>query len=84
MTKLKRTVSRETHGTIYSQGKHRSVVVSIEPPNVLGFRLKGTRTTYYLTSDGCYLAAVQATLAAEKRDRSKPGPKRRTVARGVI
>lgn len=84
MTKLKRTVRRETHGTVYSQGKHREVIVSIEPPNVLGFRLKGTRRTYYLTSDGCYLVAVKAALLAEKRERSKSHPPRRTVARGVV
>ncbi len=66
MTKLKQIVRRETFGTIYSQGKDREVIVSLEPPNVIGFRLKGTQQTYYLTSDGCYMAAVKAALATEK------------------
>ncbi len=67
MTKLKQIVQRETFGTVFSQGKDREVIVSLEPPNVIGFRLKGTRQTYYLTSDGCYMAAVKAAIALDKR-----------------
>ncbi|MHA2279686.1 MAG: hypothetical protein ACXAC5_02165 [Promethearchaeota archaeon] len=71
MTKVKKPVRRETHGGVFSQGKLRPVIVSVEPPNVIGFRLKGTRRTYYLTAEGCYLKAVQAAIAAEKREKAK-------------
>ncbi len=63
MTKLTRVVERETLGTIYSQGKEREVIVSLSPPNVIGFRLKGTHQVYYLTSDGCFMAALKADIA---------------------
>jgi hypothetical protein len=71
MTKITKPVRRETLGTVYEQGKHRPVIVSIEPPNVIGFRLKGTRRTYRLTTDALYLNAVQAHVAAEKREQMK-------------
>lgn len=71
MTKVKKKLCRETHGGVFSQGKIRPVIVSLEPPNVIGFRLKGTHRTYYLTAEGLYIKAVQATLAAEKREKAK-------------
>jgi hypothetical protein len=71
MTKISRPTIRETYGTVFSAGKLRPVIVSIRPPNVIGFRLKGTRRTYYLTSDGLYVQAVRAELSAGKRERAK-------------
>jgi hypothetical protein len=70
-TVIKQRVIRETHGTVFSQGEDRAVIVSIEPPNVLGFRLKGTRQTYYLTADGLFLQALRVYVDAEKRERAK-------------
>lgn len=73
MTKVKKPIYRETlvgtKGGIFSAGKTRPVIVSIEPPNVLGFRLKGTRKTVYLTAEGCFLQALKLQLAAEKREK---------------
>jgi uncharacterized ParB-like nuclease family protein len=84
-TKCTRPVYRETHGGIYDRGKTRPVIVSVEPPNVIGFRLKGCRKTYYLTAEGCFMKAVQAAVAAEKREKAKAKKKRKTsVKRGVI
>jgi hypothetical protein len=71
MTLINRTVNRETFGTVHSAGKRGAVIVSILPPNVLGFRLKGTRRTYYLSSEGCFLAAVRAQLIKDKADKAK-------------
>jgi len=83
-TTVRRILRRETVGGIFSGGKVRPVIVSIEPPNVLGFRLKGTRKTYYLTAEGCYLQAVQAEVASEKRAKAKGKPRKREVGRGIL
>ncbi len=69
MTKIKTKVERETFGTIFSQGKEREVIVTLQPPNVIGFRLKGSQDTYYLTTEGCYMVAIQAEAASAKRAR---------------
>ena len=74
MILVRRPVRRESLGTVFERGKRRPVVVSIEPPNLLGFRLKGTRRTYYLTAEAGYLMAIKAVLraqAAEKKAQRK-------------
>lgn len=71
MTIIGNVVRRQTHGTVWDCGKRRPVIVSLEPPNLIGFRLKGTRRTYYLTADGCYVKAVQLAVAAAKREKKK-------------
>lgn len=71
MTKVKKAVRRETVGGVFSAGKTRPVIVSVEPPNVLGFRLKGMRRTFYLTAEGCFMQAVQAHVRAEKKEKAK-------------
>jgi len=86
MTKVRRIVKRETEGDgVLSAGKIRAVIVSVEPPNLLGFRLKGTRRTYYLTAEWGFMQAVQAAVREEKRQKRKSRrPGRRTVKRGVV
>lgn len=82
MTKVKKPIYRETvSGGIFSLGKNRPVIVSIEPPNVLGFRLKGQRKTVYLTAEGCFMQAMSAQLSHEKREKAKDRKKRRKVKR---
>lgn len=87
-TKCKKPVYRETHGGILERGKVRPVIVSVEPPNRVGFRLKGMRTTYYLTAEAIFMQAVQAKVAADRREKAKAkakGKKRkRTVERGRV
>ena len=62
-----RTVKREAVGPgVFSQGKHRPVIVSMEWPNRIGFRLKGTRRTYELLAEWCYVQAVRAQVASDK------------------
>lgn len=51
MTMLKRKLMRETSATIFEMGRHRAVMVSLEPPCLIGLRLKGTRRTFYLPVD---------------------------------
>lgn len=67
MTDLKKPVKRVSAGMVHESGKPREVVVILRPPNVIGFRAKGCRKEYQLTTDGCYLMAVKAHVADEKR-----------------
>jgi hypothetical protein len=77
MTMLKHKLTRETSATVFELGRHRAVMVSLEPPCLIGLRLKGTRRTFYLTVDKAYLAAVKAHVAAEARDKSQRRKKTR-------
>jgi len=70
-TKVKKTVRRETTGGIFEKGKVRPVIISLEPPNVIGFRLKGMHRSYFLTAEGCYMQALRVAIAAEKREKQK-------------
>jgi hypothetical protein len=71
MTKLTNSVERETAGTIFERSKLREVIVTLAPPNRIGFRLKGTRRVYWLTSEGCYAMAVKADVDTQRRDRQR-------------
>ena len=71
MTMLKRKLTRETSATVFELGRHRAVMVSLEPPCLIGIRLKGTRRTFYLPVNKAYLAAVKAHMAAEAREKSQ-------------
>lgn len=71
MTMLKRKLIRETSATVFELGRHRAVMVSLEPPCLIGLRLKRTLRTFYLSVDKAYLAAVKAPVAAEAREKSQ-------------
>jgi hypothetical protein len=45
----------------------RRIVVSLEPGDLLGFRLERTRRTEYLPVAACYDAAVKARVYQERR-----------------
>ena len=79
MTKLTKPVRRETSSTVYERCQHRPVILTLEPPGLLAFRLKGCRRTYRLTVDGCYMMAVKADVEGARRER-----RTRTVRRGVV
>lgn len=70
MTIIRKTVKRETRMPVFERGE-RNVIVSIEPPGVVGFRLKGTRTTYTLPADRLWWIAMQADMAMKKREKAK-------------
>jgi len=63
MTKLRTPVVRETHATQYERGRQREIVVSIEPPGLLGFRLKGTRRTVRIGVEAAYWFAMRCEAA---------------------
>lgn len=77
MTKLKRTVERETSATVFEQGKRRAVVVALDPSGFIVFRLKGTRRRFELGVVGLYHAAVKAHVAATQHKQQRRGSARR-------
>jgi hypothetical protein len=70
MTMLKRKLTREASATVFELGRRRAVMMSLEPPCLIGLRLKGTRRTFYLPVGKTYLAAVKAHVATEVREKS--------------
>lgn len=77
MTIVKKPVIRQTHGGVFEKSQLRPVIVSIEPPNLIGFRLKGNKRKYYLTAEGAYLQAVKAFVAHEKAEKVKARKEKR-------
>jgi len=70
MIEVTRPLSRLSCSAIHSGGKSRGIVIELQPPgNIIGFRLKGTRKTYYLPVDHCFREAMRAELARQKRER---------------
>jgi len=67
MTNLTKSVSWVSAGFVREAGKPRPVIVTMKPPNLLGFRAKGCRGTYWLTTDACYTLAVEAEVRDKKR-----------------
>lgn len=75
MIHLKRTIKRVSAGMVREAGKVRPVVISLEPPCVLGFRAKGCRKTYKLTADACYWLAVKA----DRQDKARREHKQKKI-----
>ena len=71
MTGITRPCIRCSDAALHSLGRRRLVIVELRPdrPAVIGFRLKGTRKTYYLPIDHCYREALRAELARLKAER---------------
>ncbi len=65
MTKLTRGVTRVTH-TLH---RGREIIVSMRPPDMLAFRLKGTRHVYPLSVVGAFNQAmrVEALMLLRKQ-----------------
>ncbi|MHC4121967.1 MAG: hypothetical protein ACYSSI_00205 [Planctomycetota bacterium] len=76
MTDLEKPVSRVSRGCIRECGKPREIVITLMPPNVLYFRAKGCRRKYALTAEACYMLAVKAHVADEKKLKKKARKKR--------
>ena len=74
MTALNKLVKRECQRT---SDRGRPVIVSLEPGDLLGFRLKGCRMTYRLTLGKCFLLAAQAHAQEQKRLRKLAREQRR-------
>jgi len=73
MIEVTRRLQRVSDSHIHSGGRTRAVIVELSPdrPGLIGFRLKGTRRTYYLPIDACYRDAVRCELARQKAERKK-------------
>ncbi len=55
---------------MHSGGRHRPVIIELAPPgDLVGFRLKGMRTTYWLPVSWCYLEALKVRMAAIRAER---------------
>ena len=71
-TRVGRTVKRETQGPgVFERSIERNVIVSVEYPNLVGFRLKGTRRTYQITAEDGFLYAVHMKNAHDKIEKAK-------------
>jgi len=70
MKKLDKTVKRESSDDIFEKGS-KFVIVTLEPPNLIGFRLKKTRSKYYLTAGTGYILALKAHINAQKKSKGK-------------
>ncbi len=82
MALLPKTVTRETLATVFDQGRHRRVVVDVDPPaGVVVFRLKGTRRRYSLPVQYLYLHALKKAVALEKANKAKERKARRGKGR---
>lgn len=72
MIAVTRALSRQSPARVHSGGRSRQIVIELAPPgDVIGFRLKGTRTTYHLPVDWCYREALKAELARRRAERKK-------------
>lgn len=68
MTDLIKPIKRVTRSERFSRGKHRRLIVSLEPGDVIGVRLQGTRQTYRLSIEAVYERAILAHVSrVEKR-----------------
>lgn len=67
MTPLHKPVRRR--GMLPYRG--RRIIVSLEPGDLLGFRLERTRRTEYLTIAGCYERAVTVRVLHERAEKRK-------------
>lgn len=77
MTKLTKPVTRETLGTRFDRG-NRPVIVTLRPPSLVCFRLKGTRQEYALPAETLYGTAMLADIrtVAKDKERAKKRGKR--------
>lgn len=70
MTVLSKRVSRVTVSRRRQQSKSRPLVVSLEPGDIIGVRLQGSRQTFRVSIEGVYEYAMTRHLArVEKRAR---------------
>jgi len=76
MIGVTRRLQRLTPASIHSGGRRRAIIVEMSPgmegkpgPGFIGFRLHGTRTTYYLPVDWCFREACKAELQRARAER---------------
>lgn len=70
MTELRKRLQRITVGRRREQSKSRPLVVSLEPGDVIGVRISGTRQTYRVSIEGVLEYGMRLHLAKiDKRAR---------------
>jgi hypothetical protein len=74
---LRKAISRVTKSEVREAGRMRKVIVTLRPPNIIGFRTKGCRTEYQITADGGYWAAMRAHTIAESKEKKRVKRKRK-------
>lgn len=65
MTDLTKALRRRSIGRHHG----KRFVVTLEPGDVIGFRLERTRKTFYTTLAACFDMAVRQEVSAVKRER---------------
>ena len=71
-TRVGRTVRRETQGPgVFERSMDRAVMVTLNYPNIIGLRLKGTRRTYPLSAESAYEYALRLQVAHDKAEKAK-------------
>ena len=80
MTKLTKTISRETDVLVRDGNKFGKLMVSMSPPGLLRLRIKGCKKTYVLPLAHCYYAAVKAHVEAKRKEKKK---KKKRVKRNL-
>lgn len=73
MIEITRPVKRISAATVRHLGTMRPVVIELDPtrPNLIGFRLKGTRKVWYLPVDYCFRESIRNELARIKAERAR-------------
>lgn len=64
---LTKDVYRTSKGSTYEQGERRQIILVLSPPAQVGFRLVGTRQTYFLDAEVGYAIAVKRFLVDVER-----------------
>lgn len=62
MIDLRKPVTRRTRTAIWSQGRYRELVITLEPvgeSSVITFRLAGTRQVYEMSAETAFRVAVE-------------------------
>lgn len=57
---------RETAATVFERGKHRPIIVTIQP-KMIELRAKGMREVYHLSIEQLFIRAVGEACAAARR-----------------
>lgn len=65
ITKLEKPIKRQSASQVY-EGKLRPIIITIDPSDRIGFRLKGRQRTYWLPIATCHRIAVEASIEAQK------------------
>jgi hypothetical protein len=71
LTDLNKPLHRSTAARRREAGKVRAVIITLAPPAQVGFRLQGTRQTFWLDAESAYELAVRAFVQSVEREARK-------------